>query len=146
VEQEVLSDFEFIELFPNEGLTILKGAADKPACIDQGTMRICGNEIRLEQADDGSLKKVTATGAPVRFQQQVEADQELSYLSGQVLVFDNTGQLLTVDGDAEFSQAGNVLTHDHIEYDLESGRVSANSSNDGERGQMMVSPQPNTSN
>jgi lipopolysaccharide export system protein LptA len=140
-EKEMLFDFSHMDMFPEQGLMVFKGADDKPSCIDQGTMRICGNEIRVERADDGTLLKVTATGTPVRFQQQPEADEELAHLSGQTLVFDNVERLLTADGNAEFSQAGTVLTSDHIEYDLDSGDVEANRGAGGGQGQLIVPPQ-----
>jgi lipopolysaccharide export system protein LptA len=140
-EQEIVSDLSDIEMDLNQGLTIFKGIADQPTCITQGTMKICGNEIRLERGQDGGLKKVTATGTPVRYQQQPEADKELAHLSGLTLVFDNVAQLLTVDGEAEFSHEGYTLTHQHIEYDLESGHVASSGGAAGGQGQLRIKPQ-----
>jgi lipopolysaccharide export system protein LptA len=142
-EQEIVSDYSSIDLFPEQGLVVFKGAADEPACITQGSLRICGDEIRLERTSDGSLKKVTASGTPARFQQQPAADQELVHASGLTLVFDATAQLVTIDENAELSQAGTVLTHQHIEYDLNTGNASAG----GESGQgRMVIPPPQRGN
>jgi lipopolysaccharide export system protein LptA len=130
-------DFTNIDLFLDQGLVVYTGSTDKPACATQGSVRICGTEIRLENAEDGSLKKVTATGSPARFQQQPAADQELVHASGETLVYDNVAQLVTADENAEFSQAGYALSHQHIEYDISTRRAS--SSGDGQ-GRMTVTP------
>ncbi|MGV3592605.1 MAG: lipopolysaccharide transport periplasmic protein LptA [Gammaproteobacteria bacterium] len=139
-QQEIEVDSEGAELFLDEGLIIYTGSATEPACITQGTLKICGAEIRLERApgDEGGLQKVTATGTPATFQQQPAADQELAHAQGRTLVFDNVTRLVTADGDARFSQAGTVLTHQHIEYNLDTRRASASSS--GAMGQMRLPP------
>ncbi|HEY0962371.1 MAG TPA: lipopolysaccharide transport periplasmic protein LptA [Pseudomonadales bacterium] len=139
-QQEIEVDSEAAELFLDEGLIVYTGSESEPACITQGTLKICGNEIRLERAPgaEAGLQKVTATGTPATFQQQPAADQQLAHASGGTLVFDNVTRLVTADGDAEFSQAGTVLTHQHIEYNLDTRRASASSS--GERGQMRIPP------
>lgn len=139
-EQEIEVDSESAELFLDEGLIVYSGSESEPACITQGTLKICGIEIRLERApgDEGGLQKVTATGMPATFQQQPAADQELAHAQGRTLVFDNVARLVTADGDARFSQAGMVLTHQHIEYNLDTRDASASSS--GARGQMRLPP------
>ncbi len=138
-QQEISADYSSIDVFMDQGLFVYTGSAEKPTCITQGTLKICGAEIRLERAEDGSLRKVTATGSPARFQQQPAADQELVHASGQTLVFDNVAQLVTADEDAEFSQAGNVLTHQHIEYNIATRRYSASGTTD-EPGHMIIPP------
>lgn len=139
-QQEIEVDSEGAELFLDEGLIIYTGSATEPACITQGTLKICGAEIRLERAagDEGGLQKVTATGTPATFQQQPAADQQLAHAQGRTLVFDNVARLVTADGDARFSQAGTVMTHQHIEYNLDTRHASASSS--GAMGQMRLPP------
>jgi lipopolysaccharide export system protein LptA len=140
-EQPIEVDADRTEVFLNDGLFVYTGSQEAPACITQGTMKICGVEIRLERADNGELRQVTATGSPARFQQQLEADQELVHASGARLVFDNVAQLVTADGDAELSQSGDVINHQHIEYDIEARHYSASGA-DGERGSMRVNRAP----
>lgn len=141
--QEVVSDYSDIELFPDQGLIVFLGASDKPACITQGSLVICGNEIRLERMDDGSLKKVTTTGSPARFQQQPAADKDVVHASGLTLVFDYAAQLVTINGNAEFTQDGIVLTHQHFEYNLETGNASADGGTTGQPGRMIIPPPAN---
>ncbi len=137
--QKVDADFTKIDLFLDQGLVVYTGSPAKPTCITQGSLKICGTEIRQENADDGSLKKVTATGSPAQFQQQPAADQQLVHASGATLVFDNATQLVTADGNAEFSQADYVLTHQHIEYNIATRQASASSSGD-EQGRITITP------
>jgi lipopolysaccharide export system protein LptA len=137
--QPVTADYNRIDLYMDQGLIVYTGSPEQPTCINQGTLQICGAEIRVEQTEDGSLKMVTATGSPARYQQQPAADQELVHLSGETLVFDNLAQLLTADENAEFSQAGKVATHQHIEYNITTGHAAANGSTE-ERGRMFLPP------
>ncbi|MDR0781771.1 MAG: lipopolysaccharide transport periplasmic protein LptA [Pseudomonadales bacterium] len=128
------------ELFLDRGYFIYRGTAARPAVATQGTMRISGIEIIAERGEDG-ISKVTATGTPARFQQQPETTQTLIHASGDTLVFDNTAQLVTADGNAEFSQAGNTLKGDHIEYNLQTRRAAA-TGRDGQPVNMFIPPTP----
>lgn len=131
------------ELYLDEGLIIHRGSTDSPARIVQGSMRIEGTEIRIVRGDDGSLRQVTATGTPARFQQQPAADQELVYASGLTLDFNNNTRVLTLSEQAEFIQAGNTLNGHTIEYDMSSRRANATSSDDaGNQVQMVITPDP----
>ena len=72
--QEIVSnDYASIELALDEGELVQIAHADRPTCITQGSRVICGAEIRLLRAEDGSLRKVTATGTPARFEQKPAA-------------------------------------------------------------------------
>lgn len=141
--QEIVADYSTIELFLDQGLVVYHGDTAKPARITQGSLVIDGNEIRLERSEAGSLKKVTATGSPARFQQQPATDQAVVHASGLTLVFDNDARMLTLDEKAEFSQAGNVLTHQHIEYNLDTRSAAASGSSDAEQGRMVIPPAAN---
>jgi lipopolysaccharide export system protein LptA len=118
--QEIVIEAGSSELYLDRGLLIYRGSAGTPARITQGTMVITGEEIRIERDGERSLKKVTATGKPARFQQQPALDQEVLHVSGETLSFDNVEQTLSVDVQAEFTQADTTLTGHHIDYDLES--------------------------
>lgn len=146
--QDIVSeDYASLEYSLDQGEIIQKGRPDMPTCIAQGSRVICGDEIRLERSEDGSLNKVTATGTPARFEQKPAADQEIVHFSGLTLVFDNAERLLTIDGDAQFSQGGNALTQvQHIEYHLDTRRLNADGGDSGEGGRMVVTPPPANSN
>jgi lipopolysaccharide export system protein LptA len=134
-------NFASIEGSLDQGVLIQKGHPGMPTCITQGSRVICGDEIRIERAD-GSLKKVTATGTPATFQQQPEVNKGIVHFSGLTLVFDNEARLVTLDGDAKFSQDGNELAHHHIEYHLDTRIWKANQGDTEEQGHMQFTPPP----
>jgi lipopolysaccharide export system protein LptA len=123
---QVVSDS--YEAFLDRGVFVYRGT---PAVATQGTMKISGLEITVERREDGVFTKVTATGMPARFQEQPEADQAIVHVSGNTLVFDNTAQLITADGNAESVQAGNTLSGSHIQYNIQTRTATANA-RDGE--------------
>lgn len=125
VQEIVSEDYASIEIALDEGELVQKAHPDQPTCVTQGSRRICGAEIRVQRAEDGSLRRVTAVGMPARFQVQPAWDQEIAHFSGQTLVFDNAARLLTIDGDARYSQGKNELQHQHMEYHLDTRRLSA---------------------
>lgn len=139
-QQDILVDAAATDAYLDEGLIVYTGSADAAACITQGTLKICGGEIRIERGrgENRGLQKVTATGTPATYQQQLEADQGITYASGLTLVFDNVARLVIADGEAKLTQAGTVLTHEHVEYNLDT-HVAHASGKDGVQGRM-VSP------
>lgn len=143
-QQIVSEEYASIELALDEGEVIQIAHPDRPTCISQGSRKICGAEIRFQRADDGTIRRVTATGTPASFQQQPAIDQEIVHFSGLTLLFDNEARLLTIDGEARYSQGQNELTQQHIEYHLDARRVVANDGDtDGDtesRGRMIITP------
>lgn len=125
VQEIVSEDYASIEIALDEGELVQKAHPNRPTCVTQGSRVICGTEIRVQRAEDGSLRRVTATGTPARFQTQPSVDQEIAHFSGLTLVFDNVARVLTIDGDAKFSQGKNELQHQHMEYHLDTRRLSA---------------------
>lgn len=122
------------EINLNDGLYIYRGT---PAQITQGSMQITGTEIRIE-SPGGVLKRVTATGAPARFQQQPEVDQAVIHASGHTLDYDNSKRMMNVDGEAEFNQNGTVINANHIDYNLDTREAKAS----GEGVRMSIPPRP----
>lgn len=128
------------EMYLDRGYFVYLGTEAQPAVATQGSMKISGLEIIVERGN-GKIAKVTATGNPARFQQQPETDQPIVYARGKVLVFDNVAGLVTADEEAEFEQGGNTLSGHHIEYNVESRRVSA-AGLDGRPVNMFFPPAP----
>lgn len=137
-QQPIEFDWQTNEFGLDEGRMILYGTDAEPASIRQGTMQISGTEIHVE-LDGETITKVTTTGNPGRFQQQMEAGQEPLQASGQTLVFDNAAQLLTIDGNVEVMHLGTRTQVHHFEYEFATGRFRS-SAPEGERGRMVVQP------
>lgn len=145
-EQELAIDGVRSETFFEDAGTIFiyYGTPDHPAVAEQGSMRITGLEIRAELRD-GEVNNVTATGSPARFQQQPAADQAVLHASGRVIFFDNGARTIAVDGEALISQEGMLtMEAEHVDYDLESRRLNAESGEAGE-GVRTVIPRPGES-
>ena len=100
-----------------DGWTVLKGKADSPAKVTQGSLVITGTEIRVLQKND-ELQSATATGNPARFQQQPAKDKALVHGSGSKITFDNKTKILTLDDNAELNRDGNIGQSSHIEYNV----------------------------
>jgi lipopolysaccharide transport protein LptA len=122
-QQIASGDYASLEYSLDTGEMVQKAHAGQTTCITQGSREICGVEIRIELTENDVLKKVTATGMPARFAVQPEANQEVAHFAGRTLVFDNEARLLTIDGDAEFSQGNTAMSHEHIEYDLNTRNI-----------------------
>jgi lipopolysaccharide export system protein LptA len=113
----------------------LRGTADKPAKVTQGTMEISGIEIHIDR-QNGAVQSITASGNPARFQQQPAADQAIVHVSGQNMTLDNTSQTVAVDTGAEYSHGGNSMSAAHLDYNMETGAAGAKGGV-----QMIVQPQ-----
>lgn len=102
----------------------LRGTADKPARVTQGTMEISGMEIYIDR-QNRTLQGIRATGNPARFQQQPAADQEVVHVSGETMTLDNIKQTVSVDTNAEYNQGGNSMSATHLDYNMETGAANA---------------------
>jgi lipopolysaccharide export system protein LptA len=131
------------ELLLDRGVYVYRGTPQQPAVATQGTMKITGLEITVESSDN-DITKVTTTGTPAHFQQQPAADQAVAHISGDTLVFDNAKQLVTADGNAQYTQAGRELSGNHLEYNIQS-RTATAAARDGELVNMFIPPAPDKS-
>jgi len=137
--QPIEVSWDRTELLLEEGLSIFHGTAEEPTCITQGSMKICGLEIRIKQEGD-VVTLVTTTGEPAHFQQQLQAGEEPLHASGRTLEYDNSKQLLSVETDAELVHGGIRSSAHRFEYDLQARRLIATRSPDGEPARMVIPP------
>jgi lipopolysaccharide transport protein LptA len=138
-QQPIEMDWIDNEFGLDEGKMILYGTDAEPASIRQGSLQITGTEIQV-QIEGDAITKVTATGRPGRFRQQLEPGQEPLQANGLTLVFDNSAQMLLIDGEVEVIHAGTRTQVHHFEYDFKTRRFRSSGAPDGERGRMVVQP------
>jgi lipopolysaccharide export system protein LptA len=138
-QQPIEMDWSDSEISLDDGLMILYGTAAEPATIRQGSMQISGSEIRIERSGE-VVTRVTTTGTPARFQQQLEADQDPLTASGLTIVFNNDLQTLTIDERVEVMHAGTRTEAHHFEYDFATRRFRSSRDPDGEPVRMLVPP------
>jgi len=132
------SDSEYLQK-GDLSILVLTGTNDAPASITQGTLKISGLKIELESRNEAILK-ITATGQPASFQQQLAANEAAVLASGQQVTLDNTAKVLSVHKNAELIQEGRTITAHHFEYDLQTRNYKANMSPDGERVRIVIPP------
>tara|TARA_R110002110_G_scaffold95455_1_gene246872 strand:+ start:455476 stop:455970 length:495 start_codon:yes stop_codon:yes gene_type:complete len=117
------------ESFLDQGLEICRGTSEQPAEISQGSLKLSGMEITIERVE-GTVRQVTATGAPATFQQQPALDQEIVYANGERIVFNGSEQIITIEGEASFTQEGTIdTTAARIEYDIPNRKLDATQMN-----------------
>lgn len=138
-QQPIEMDWNSGDFGLDDGLIILYGSDQEPAAIRQGSMLITGTEIRIERDAEG-INKVTTTGQPARFQQQLEPGQEPLRASGLTLIFDNLNQQLTLHEEVEVQHAGMRTQTYHFEYDLATRRFRSSRDPDGEQARLVVPP------
>lgn len=102
-----------------DGWIIYKGNATTPAKITQGTLVITGLEIRI-LIKNNEMQSATATGNPARIQVQPSKDQAVVYGNGAQINLNNLTKILTIDGDGEVRQDGNLTQSPHIERKIDS--------------------------
>lgn len=112
-----------------DGISTLYGSPDEPVVVTQGSMKMTALEVTIEMID-GEIHTANATGGPAEFQHQPEIDQAIVYARGQNMDFDITAQFLNVDGEAEFIRDLESTKAAHIDYNLKTEIVNANSATD----------------
>ena len=138
-EQPIHGTYDNSLLLLDEGKQVYYGTPGTPAEITQGSLRISGQEITIERSE-GEVKKVTVTGAPARYQQRPAADQEIVVAEGQTIILDYDAQLVSADGQVRFSQGSDLWSGCHIDYYIESKRLTTPACEDGERASAVISP------
>ncbi len=117
------------ESFLDQGLEICRGTANEPAEINQGSLKLSGLEIRIERVE-GSISTITVSGSPAAFQQQPQIEQAIVHASGSSIILDNESQIITIQGNAAFSQEGTInTTAERIEYDIVNRKLDATEMN-----------------
>ncbi|NOX76334.1 MAG: lipopolysaccharide transport periplasmic protein LptA [Gammaproteobacteria bacterium] len=95
-------------------------------------LRQGGIELRADRitvfAEQGELRRITASGEPLRFQQLREAEGDVRG-SSQRLEYDAISKRLLLLEDARLSQGENRFSGNRIEYDPETRRVLASGRN-----------------
>ena len=137
--QPIIGSYDNSMLLLDEGKQIYYGSAGSPAEINQGTLNISGQEITIERVD-GEVKKITVTGSPARYQQQPAIDQAMVIAEGATIILDYDEQQLSADGEVKFTQGSDVWSGCHIDYYIESKRLTTPLCEDGERANAIISP------
>ncbi len=94
--------------------------------VDQGTLRVNADRMVVE-VENQKVTKITFNGAPARYQQQLNADEDQVRARASTIVYYTQSERLDLKGDAYLTQEGNEVTGELIEYDIVAGKVNASS-------------------
>jgi len=98
--------------------------------IDQGTLRVTADEMIVEYLNK-KVVKITATGNPAHYQQQLEENESQVRADALTIVYHTLEERLDLRGNAFLTQDGNEITGDFIRYDIVAGKVEAEAAEDG---------------
>ena len=106
--------------------------------INQGTLKIIAHQVTAELEDD-RVVRLTATGEPAYYSQQLKADQARMQADARTIVYHTQDELVDLKGNAHLTQEGNDFRGELIKYNIRAGRVDASSSKP-ERIRMTLQP------
>lgn len=92
--------------------------------LTQGTLKIEAERL-LVLRDGDSLEKAVAEGSPAYYEQQIEAGKPVTTAHGNRIDYYTIERRITLRGDAELQQDGNLFSGDQITYDMISETVKA---------------------
>ena len=138
-EQPINGTYDSSLLLLDEGRQFFYGSDTSPARITQGTLLITGTEIIIERRD-GEVRKVTVTGNQAHFQQQPESNQAIIMGDANSIVLDYDTQHVSADGNVRFTQGNALWTGCHIDYYMESRRLTTPVCEDGQQARAVIPP------
>lgn len=98
--------------------------------IDQGSLRVVADTMVVEYEAD-QVVRITATGSPARYQQQLEGNQGHVHANAREIVYHTQTEALDLNGKAHLLQRGSELKGENIRYDIVAGKVDARAANTG---------------
>ena len=107
--------------------------------ITQGSMRLTGDIVVLETANK-KVKKIIATGNLSTFKQETD-DGRLINAEAEKMVYDITGNKITLTNNAKLTEAGNTFASDKITFFTDKEIVQAGSSSGNDRVNITVFPE-----
>ncbi|MEQ8857331.1 MAG: lipopolysaccharide transport periplasmic protein LptA [Pseudomonadales bacterium] len=133
-DQPIQIEAQRAEYDQNAGTVVYIGAVEAV----QGTMRVSADQMTIE-TEGQKVVRITATGTPARYQQQLEADQGEVKARARTIVYLTREERIHLQSDAYLEQGGNEIAGELIDYDIVAGKVNAES---GEEGPVRVTVQP----
>jgi lipopolysaccharide export system protein LptA len=107
--------------------------------VTQGTIRLQADNVVANLDANRTIKNVTATGKPAKFQQKVTPDKGIVYGDGDQIFYDATTSQLTLTGHAHLTQDGSSFNGNTLRYGMTQGDIEG-SGNSQQRVQMVIPP------
>ena len=125
-EQPIHIHSESAQIEHQEGRIVYLGAVR----VRQGTLRV-NAERMVVNYNDGRVVRITATGAPARYRQELEDQEGEVEADASTIVYHTRKSRIDLVGDAHLEQQGNSLRGELIRYDMVAGRVAAGAPDQG---------------
>ncbi|AXI02674.1 lipopolysaccharide transport periplasmic protein LptA [Aquirhabdus parva] len=117
------------------GVTVYTGNV----VITQGTIRLQADSVIANLDQNKSIKDVTATGKPAKFQQKINPDKGIVYGEGDQVFYDAKSSQVTLTGNAKLNQDGSSFVGNTLRYGMTQGDIEGNG-NAQQRVQMVIPP------
>jgi len=119
IEKPVYISADSVVFNKSKGFAIYEGHVS----IVQGTLKIKASKIQIS-APRNKISKITATGAPVSFQQKMD-DGKLAKGKANRVIYLVEEKRILFDGGAVMSQNNDKFSSNHIEYSIRTGELKA---------------------
>ncbi len=92
----------------------------------QGSMRLTGNKVQVNQDKNKQLVSIIASGNPVKFSKKIATTQETIQATASQITYQAQQNKITLEGNAALtSDAGKQIKAGKISYDLNTGNFQA---------------------
>ncbi|MDP6376759.1 MAG: lipopolysaccharide transport periplasmic protein LptA [Pseudomonadales bacterium] len=110
--------------------------------VKQGTLSVTADHMVVDYVERDSkqtVTRITATGNPAHYSQQLEEDEGRVWANARKIVYHTENEKIDLKGNAHLTQLGNEISGETINYDVTAGRVDASSGTDA-RTKMILTP------
>ncbi|MCZ6659029.1 MAG: lipopolysaccharide transport periplasmic protein LptA [Gammaproteobacteria bacterium] len=106
--------------------------------INQGTLQVNAERMIVDYREQ-KVVRITATGSPARYLQQLEAAEGTVQANASTIIYYTQAERIDLKGNANLTQKGNRITGELIQYDIVAGKVEATAPDKG-RVKMVLQP------
>lgn len=115
--------------------------------IEQGTMKLQASSIVAQLNKNKQISTITATGAPAKFQQQVDSAKGVARGEAQKIIYNADTGIINLIGNAYLYQDGASIRSSTLKYSMNKGDVEASGSSNttgSSKGRVQIIIPPNS--
>lgn len=109
--------------------------------LTQGSLEVHADEANVGLDDESNLTRVILTGAPVRWNEELDNGQTLNAQARRI-DYEFTTEEVTLTGGVVILRGGDEISGDRVHYDMKNSRLDAGGDVGG-RIKMRITPQKN---
>lgn len=111
--------------------------------LTSDTLRVTGENLRLERADDGAIQ-VLVEGGPASLRHEPTGEGEDTQpvdAQAQRIGYDRAEGVITLEGNVALRRGGDRLVGETLRYSLVDQRITASGAGEGNRVRITIDPQ-----